>query len=138
MSFVRKCRTLRKHELIDRLPAIYAVVGSRQITNYKYVKGILNRYNIKKIVSGGAIGVNQLAARYAKENDIPLIEIKPNYEKHGKVAPLLRNKEIVKMADKTIAIWDGHSRGTKHTIDYTDTLKKECYVFLVAKMNQGG
>ncbi len=70
------------------------------------------------IISGGAIGVDTAAERYADKMGISKIIVRPDYKKYGKVAPLIRNKTMVDMADIVIAIWDGRSRGTKDTIDY--------------------
>lgn len=52
---------------------IYAVIGSRNFTDYNFVKQCLDLYNITTIVSGGARGADSLAARYAQENSIKLI-----------------------------------------------------------------
>lgn len=70
------------------------------------------------IISGGAFGIDRCAEVYAKKMNIPIKIIRPDYKTHGKKAPLVRNEEMVDMADLVIAIWDGHSRGTKYTIDY--------------------
>ncbi len=92
-----------------------AIVGSRQI---KYLN--LEHYlppNITEIVSGGAIGVDTIAKRYAIRHNLKLTEFLPNYKLFGKRAPLIRNLSIIEHADKVIAFWDGYSRGTKFVID---------------------
>ena len=71
-----------------------------------------------EIISGGAFGIDRCAEEYAKKHNIPIKIIRPDYKTHGKFAPLVRNREMVDMADLVIAIWDGKSRGTKFTIDY--------------------
>lgn len=72
--------------------------------------------NATEIVSGGAIGVDTLAERYAKENHLRLKVFPPDYDLFGKRAPILRNDEIVAYSQYVIAIWDGSSRGTAYTI----------------------
>jgi len=69
-----------------------------------------------ELISGGAQGIDQCAAQYARDNSIPLREIKPDYGRYGRGAPLKRNDEIIDAADMVIAIWDGQSRGTGYVI----------------------
>ena len=100
-----------------------AIVGSRTITNYESFKRLLfdlaishNLFDIE-IITGGAKGVDSMAERFAIENEIPYKIFYPNWDRYGKKAGFLRNKEIVDYCDKLIAIWDGKSKGTKHSID---------------------
>jgi predicted Rossmann fold nucleotide-binding protein DprA/Smf involved in DNA uptake len=110
---------------------VYVVIGSRGITDYKLVKLSLDKLKILRIVSGGAIGADTLAARYAKERNIPIIEFKPDYARHGRTAPLVRDRLIVDEAEEIVAFWDGNSRGTKYTIDYARTMNKPVMIFMV-------
>ena len=98
-----------------------AIVGSRTV---KCVE--LKKYITKadEIISGGARGVDQIAARYAKENGLKLTEILPQYERYGKAAPIIRNKQIVDLADKIIIFWDGRSKGTLSIIKYAERTNK--------------
>lgn len=43
---------------------------------------------------------------------------------YGKAAPLKRNKKMVELCDIALIIWDGSSKGTKHTIDYVTKIGK--------------
>jgi hypothetical protein len=68
-------------------------------------------------VHGGAIGFDTQVERYAEAHSIKTKIIRPNYEKYGKQAPLLRNHEILKGADLLVACYDGRSGGgTLYTI----------------------
>lgn len=91
-----------------------AVVGSRSITAYP-LKEVLPA-ETTEIISGGARGVDTLAREYAQQHGIPLTEIRPDYARYGKGAPLRRNLEIIKRADMVIALWDGKSTGTAQVI----------------------
>ena len=42
----------------------------------------------------------------------------------GRSAPLRRNEEMVRIADAVLIIWDGHSRGTQHTLRYAKKMNK--------------
>ena len=106
-----------------------AVIGSRSIT-----VSDLDRYlaHGTEIVSGGAKGVDACAASYAKEKGLRLTVFLPAYERFGRAAPIVRNREIVDYADRVIAFWDGHSKGTLSVIQYAEKVKKPCEVILCA------
>lgn len=84
------------------------------------------------IITGGAAGVDQLAEQYAREHDLPCMVIRPDYSRYGRRAPLVRNREIIERADIVIAVWDGVSAGTKHSLDYARKLHKEIRVYTIA------
>lgn len=108
-----------------------AICGSRKWTdNKELVFNILNEYKgkIDIIVSGGACGIDQMAFDFSKENGIPILIYWPNYNKYGKSAPIIRNKEIVKHCDEIICFWKDNSRGTKNDIDLACQLNKPCRI----------
>lgn len=92
------------------------VIGSRDFDNYKLLAETLQSFNISLIVSGGAMGADALAHKFAVSNVIPFRVFKPNYQKYGRQGPLVRNSEIVKESDFILAFWDGKSKGTFDTI----------------------
>lgn len=97
-----------------------AVIGSRNIKDfdaaYKLMCEKLPK-NCSEIVSGGALGADTLAEKYAKENDIHLTVFLPEFEKYGKAAPLIRNTKIIEYADIVYAFWDMKSPGTAKALD---------------------
>ena len=111
---------------------IIGVIGSRDLKVDKLEKYIPG--GCEKIVSGGAVGIDECAADYARKQGIELLEILPDYKKYGKAAPILRNKTIVDESDVVIAFWNGHSKGTKMVIEYCKKVNKLCTV--VKMMNE--
>ncbi len=91
-----------------------AIIGSRGIKNADIGGNLPD--GVEEIVSGGAAGVDRLAAVYAREKGIPLTEFLPDYGRYGRGAPLRRNAEIAAYADGVLAFWDGRSRGTAHAL----------------------
>lgn len=96
-----------------------AIVGSRKIP--ALLPGQLLPYiplNCSEIISGGAPGIDHLAEMAAKELNVPITVLRPQYSLHGRKAPLYRNREIAERCDYLLAFWDGSSSGTGYTINY--------------------
>ena len=100
-----------------------AIIGSRTITNEAYVFSVLNFYlrrlleeNEVTIISGGALGIDKIAEKFAEEKGLKTEIYKPEYDKFPpRVAPILRNQTIVENSDYLMAITTG-SKGTASTI----------------------
>ena len=103
-----------------------AIIGSRSL-KIENLSGYITE-DVTEIVSGGAKGVDSAAAKYAKEQGIPLTEFLPNYASYKRAAPLKRNEEIAKYADEALAFWDGASKGTIYTIELFKKLGKKVTV----------
>ena len=88
------------------------IAGSRTITDINILLKVikLSGYKITacdEIVSGGARGVDTLAEIYAKKNNIPITIFKPDWDKYGKSAGVIRNYEMAKYCDIGIVIHNG-------------------------------
>lgn len=92
------------------------VVGSRSIEKFDLAPYISDE--VDTVISGGAVGIDTLAEEYADRHKLSKYIIRPRYALYGKRAPLIRNDEMVDMADAVLIIWDGRSRGAEHTIKY--------------------
>ena len=104
-----------------------AVIGSRSL-----VVTDIGRYLSvgEEIVSGGAVGIDSCAAEYAKKQGLKLTVFLPQYERYGRAAPIVRNKQIVDYADRIVAFWDGRSKGTLSVIKYAQKIGKPCEIIL--------
>jgi hypothetical protein len=111
-----------------------AVIGSRGLI----VRDLENYLpeETTEIVSGGARGVDTSARFYAHKKRLKLTEFLPDYEQYGKIAPLMRNLEIIDYADEVYAFWDGVSRGTKYVIENCRRKKKKVHVFMLKKLEE--
>ena len=105
------------------------IVGSRGIEDVSLEEYVPD--GVEWIISGGACGVDASAEKYADEHKISKLILRPKYEKYGKAAPIKRNEEMVELCDEVLVIWDGVSRGTKHTIDFAQKKNKPTRVILI-------
>ena len=105
------------------------IAGSRSITSFDLSSYIPDEVDL--IITGGAKGIDTLAEAWAAERGIPTLTVKPRYEKYGRAAPILRDEEMVDLADAVLVIWDGTSRGSKHTADYARKKSKPLTVVTV-------
>lgn len=109
-----------------------AIIGSREHGNVNLEQEMKKRFGVLTndiIISGGARGIDTLAALYARKHGMKLLEFRPDYAKFGRGATFVRDRLIVDMADVVVALWNGTSRGTKYTIDYAK--KKYVPVILI-------
>ena len=105
-----------------------AVVGSRSVKNIDLSPYISQG---DEIIAGGAVGVDACAAAYAKKNTLTLTEFLPQYDRFGRAAPIVRNREIVDYADQVLVFWDGQSKGTQSVIQYAKKQGKPCKIILI-------
>ena len=83
----------------------YAIVGSRTIDDYSWVRQELDKFFSNqsgeiKIVSGDAKGVDKLAEKFAAEFSIPIEVYLPKYrDSNDRGAPHIRNQQIVDNSD---------------------------------------
>lgn len=100
------------------------VCGSREYSDYEKLKEVLDSITLWyerdeiSIISGGAEGADSLAKEYCKNRNLQIEEVLPDWEKYGRKAGYIRNKQMIEMNPyMVIAFWDGKSSGTKITID---------------------
>jgi hypothetical protein len=109
------------------------IAGCRDFTDYNLLEAKVDYYRkdhaITEVVCGGATGADALGENYAIQNGIPVKGFPADWNKHGKAAGPIRNRQMAEYADVLIAVWDGKSRGTKNMIDEMNKLKKP--VFLI-------
>lgn len=118
-------------------PTRIIIAGSRSITGREAegaVDAAMSQFTAGgptrgryEIVSGGAEGVDQQAKKWAERYDCEFTAFDPNdpentmtnydWDRDGKKAGPLRNKEMAEYGDRLVAIWDGKSRGTRNMIN---------------------
>lgn len=97
------------------------IAGSRNYTNYlelvSFCDQVLSGTESIEIVSGTARGADSMGEKYANERGYKISRFPADWNKYGKSAGYVRNKEMADYADGLIAFWDGQSKGTLHMIN---------------------
>lgn len=106
------------------------ICGSRDINDPALVSRAVSQSGMTptQIISGGARGVDRLAKEFAASRGIEFTEYLADWDRYGKRAGFMRNCVMVGTADAVIAIWDGKSRGTKHSISYATSQGKRVFI----------
>ena len=107
------------------------VAGCRDYNNYpeaaEYIdfciKNIKEKYTLI-FVSGGCKGADFLGECYAFKNGFKVEKYSADWNKYGKKAGPIRNKQMAEICDYVICFWDGKSKGTKSMIDFAKELNK--------------
>lgn len=103
------------------------VNGSRGFQDYDLLEATLDELlkdTSPEFILGGAVGADSLAQMYAARKKIPATIIRPDWNKFGRKAGMLRNIEMIDQVEWLIAFWDGQSRGTKQAIEYAKSKGK--------------
>lgn len=104
----------------------YCVNGSRGFNSEECMDTYMRMFIPKgsedsyRLILGGARGADSLAKEWAIKNGVEYVEVKPDWNKYGKKAGVLRNIDMLDNygVSMLISFWDGSSKGTKQTIDY--------------------
>ena len=107
------------------------IAGSRNIDTFDLSPYIPKETTL--IISGGAKGIDTIAEKYADEHKISKLILLPQYNLYGKSAPIKRNEMMVDIADTVIIVWDGNSRGTKSTLQYSRQKNKNIILITVPR-----
>lgn len=80
----------------------------------------MKKHNISsyelEIVSGGAKGIDSCAKEFAMEHGLGYKEFPADWDKHGKAAGPIRNREMADYADALLLIWTGMSKGSMNML----------------------
>jgi hypothetical protein len=93
------------------------VCGSRGWNDRELLDEALAEYDVTLIIEGDARGADRMAGQWARDNGVELKVMPANWNRYGRSAGYRRNIEMLEQEpDLVVALWDGQSRGTLHTI----------------------
>lgn len=111
------------------------IAGTRTINDIKILEETINNidFNITKVVSGTAKGIDKLGEQWAHNNNISIERYPANWDRYGRSAGYIRNSEMANNAEALIAIWDGKSKGTKNMIQEAKRKGLKVHVRIITK-----
>lgn len=100
------------------------VAGSRSVTDYRLVEEAIRRsgFAVCEVASGTARGVDRLGEAWALRHGVPVRRFPADWARLGRRAGFERNLRMIEYARRApeggalVAVWDGVSAGTRHTI----------------------
>jgi len=81
-------------------------------------------YENIELLNGDAVGVDRIAAEWARSHGITVTKFIPDWNIHGRAAGVIRNSEMIALADYVLVIWDGKSRGSRDVIEKCEKCAK--------------
>lgn len=119
------------------------VAGTRDFNNYEmlntelsdFIDTILDDVEAQagiEFISGTANGADSLGEKFAKSRGYSLKFFPADWNKYGKAAGPIRNKQMAEYASEErgvlFAFWDGKSRGSKNMIELAKTYGLEVHI----------
>lgn len=110
------------------------VAGPRDFKNESFIHMKLDelskKIEISEVMHGLATGVDTFAGRWANKNNIPVLEFPAEWDKYGKRAGYIRNKQMSEVGDYLIAFYGG-SKGTGMMIEIMKKLNKPTIIIKI-------
>lgn len=78
-----------------------------------------------------AKGVDTLGEQWANINSVAVKRFPADWNKYGRGAGPVRNRQMSEYGDALIAIWDGKSRGTENMIEEARKRNLRIFIFIV-------
>jgi len=117
------------------------IAGSRVYDNYRTLKRVCDEVIEKTdigedpitIICGCAHGADALGDRYGYDNRYEIKYFKADWEKYGKGAGPMRNRQMAEVGDMLIAFPIGKSKGTLNMVK--EAMKRKLKVYVYEKDN---
>lgn len=107
------------------------IAGSRTFNDYGLLRAYCDMKLSRKIAAGEEIeivsgacpsGADALGEHYAIERGYKVKRFPADWQRYGKVAGPMRNREMAMYADACIVFWDGSSRGSVSMMNEAKTM----------------
>ena len=114
------------------------VAGSKSIQHPSIIAAAIEAsgLTVTELVSGTARGADRLGEAWAEARGIPVARFPADWQRLGKRAGYVRNQAMVQYAAAAqgglVAVWDGVSPGTRHTVQLARAYGIAVYLHLTA------
>jgi len=86
-------------------------------------------YRVNVIVSGGSGNVDLAGEVWGREHGCVVRRFSADWDKHGKAAGPIRNRQMAEYSDALVAVCDGESKGTTNMILEMHRLNKPVFIW---------
>lgn len=97
-------------------PIQVIVTGDRSYDSWSKVQEVLGLLNIQTIIQGGAKDADRLARAYSRLHSIESITIEADWDKFGKAAGPIRNKQMLDLYPKAVVVAFPGGAGTANCV----------------------
>lgn len=115
------------------------IAGSRTLKpSFGFIRSCMEMLNIPmvtELVCGMAEGVDTEGLHWASHFERNVAKFPADWDKHGKAAGPIRNKQMAHYANALLLIWDGQSRGSANMKKEMEKLKKPIYEVILKNEN---
>lgn len=107
------------------------ITGCRTWANHFIIRRALSELPRQTtLIHGGCRGADMIADEAARSLGLSVEIFLADWEKLGKKAGPIRNRQMAEKCSRAIAFWDLESAGTRDAIQQVLLLRKTCDVFL--------
>ena len=121
------------------------IAGDRRLDDYDFLREKCDEVLSERIASGRVVivsghsrGTDLLGERYASGHSLQCELFPSDWDKFGKSAGPIRNREMATHADALIAFYDGKSKGTGNMIRLARDFGLEVNIVTIGNMNTNG
>lgn len=104
------------------------VCGGRDYADWARVKEVLDALKVTHIIHGAARGADSLGGRYATEHDILSSEFPALWDKYGRAAGPIRNKQMLTEAKPDLVVAFPGGRGTANMVKQAEKAGVSVYM----------
>ena len=106
------------------------IAGSRNMTQAELIPLAVERsgFQVNSVICGMARGADTLGRLWAEQQEIPVQHFPADWNRYGRAAGPIRNRQMAEVADALIVfIWD-NSKGSENMLKQMQRAGKPCFV----------
>lgn len=108
------------------------VCGGRDFEDYDMLKTVLSALQVEKgaftlIIHGAARGADRMAGQYARRHGIAEQAVSADWDKHGKAAGPIRNKQMLELGKPDLVVAFPGGKGTANMVEQSKAAGVEIF-----------
>jgi len=100
---------------------VVSVTGSDNIRSYSTVLETIGRSipidEIDRLITRDGFGADKRAQNIAKQHDLPIDIVQPDWEEYEKTAGIQANEDLIIESDHVVVVWDNESKKARNLIE---------------------